>query len=281
MPRAETPKPEGGSSDSTAEPVLPPSAETAHIEPLYVDTQRQLEDMFRDMGACFEGRESEGNWMARDNAVIRIRRLLKGNAPSDFLTVLVGCLKHLLDGILKVFNSLRTTMSTNGSQVLQEMARTLGPSIDSMVEILLQNAIKMCSATKNIAAQNGNTTVDIIVSRVSYNARLMQHIWQSTQDKNVQPRIFAAGWLKTILKKHAQNKSHFEHTGGLELTEKSIKKGLNDSNPKVRESMRSTFWTYAQMWPEKGEQYVTYSPPLFPSGLANVEQSQIRARCKV
>ncbi|RAL66133.1 hypothetical protein DID88_005805 [Monilinia fructigena] len=64
---------------------------------------------------------------------------------------------------------------------------------------------------------------------------------------------YATGWLKTLLKKEAQHKSHVEHSGGLELIEKCIKKGLADANPGVRENMRSTYWTFAQIWPARAE----------------------------
>lgn len=233
------------------EPVLPPSANTSNIEPLYVDSLRQLEDMFRDMTPNFEGRESETNWMSRDSSVLKLRKLLKGNAPQDHSLALVNNLKQILEGILKVFNSLRTTMSSNGSQLVQEMAQTLGPSIDSMLEILMQNAVKLCSATKNISAQNGQATVDALLSNATYNVRLVQHIWFAAQDKNVQPRTFASGWLQTIMKRQAHSKAAFEHSGGLELAEKIIKKGLSDATPKVREQMRGTFWAFHATWPDR------------------------------
>ena len=205
------------------------------------------------MQPCFEGREDESNWKARDNSVLKLRRLLQGNAATDFQAGFVAGIKNILDGILKVPNSLRTTMSTNGCQLVQELARTLGPAIDPMVEILLQNFVKMCSATKNIASQNGNATVDAILSHVSYNVRLMQHIWQACQDKNVQPRSYSSLWLKTVIKRHAHNKQSFDHAGGLDIAEKCIRKGLNDANPKVREGMRGTFWLFAETWPARSE----------------------------
>ena len=45
----------------------------------------------------------------------------------------------------------------------------------------------------------------------------------------------------------------FESSGGLELAEKCLKKGMSDANPKVREGMRATYWVFASVWPDKGE----------------------------
>jgi CLIP-associating protein 1/2 len=250
--RAESLQPDIGIADSMMSE-LPPPTEAVPMDPIHIYTQRELEDIFRDMAPPFEGKETEGNWLPRDKNVMKLRRITKGNAPLEFHAAFVTGVKSLLDGILKVANSLRTTMSTNGCQLIQELAKTLGPSIDPWVEILLQNFIKMCAATKNIAAQNGATTVDIIFSNASYSSRTLQHVAFASQDKNVQPRSQAANWVKTFIRKH---KHPLEHSGGLDALEKIMKKGISDANPKVREAYRSTYWTFALVWPQRAEAYV-------------------------
>lgn len=256
---AATQAPRSNLADSTssltsarpATPVLEQKVE--QVEPAYVNTHRELEDIFRDMHPFFEGKESEQNWLKREQSCTKLRKLNAGNAPTDFHDVWLVGIKGLLDGILKAVNSLRTSLSKEGCSVIQEIARTAGPGLDPMVEILFQNLIKLCGGTKKIASQAGDTTVDVIISKVSYNVRIMQHIWLACQDKNVQPRTYAAGWLKTLLKKESHHKNHVEHTGGLELIEKCIKKGLADANPGVREKMRGTYWAFAQIWPTKAD----------------------------
>lgn len=247
--RAESLQPDTGIADSMLSE-LPPPSEPVSMDPLHVYTQRELDEIFREMTPHFEGKETEQNWMARDKSTTKLRRITRGNAPAEFHVAFVTGVKSVLDGILKVANSLRTTMSTNGCQLIQELAKTLGPSMDPWVEILLQSFIKMCAATKNIAAQNGNATVDAIFSHVSYSGRLLQHVSFASQDKNVQPRSYSAGWVKTLVRKH---KSPIEHSGGLDMLEKIIKKGLTDANPKVREAFRSTYWTFALVWPQKAD----------------------------
>lgn len=234
-------------------PVQMSEPKSEHVDPSYVNTLRELEDVFREMHPFFEGKESEQNWLKREQSCTKLRKLNAGNAPSDFRdTWLIG-IKGLLDGILKAVNSLRTSLSKEGCHLVQEVTRTAGSGMDPMVEILLQNLIKLCGGTKKIASQAGDATVDIIVGKVSYNIRIVQHIWLACQDKNVQPRTYASGWLKTLLKKEAHHKSHIEHSGGLEVIEKCIKKGLSDANPGVREKMRGTYWEFARIWPAKAE----------------------------
>ncbi|KAJ3560439.1 hypothetical protein NPX13_g9301 [Xylaria arbuscula] len=204
-------------SDRPITPMLP-EAKTESVEPLYVNTQRELDEIIKDF-------------------------------PDVFVT---GC-RSLLDGILKAVNSLRTSLSKEGCALVEELAVTFGPGIDPMVELLMQSFIKLCAATKKITSQLANSAVDTIVGRTTYTVRIMQHIWGACQDKNVQPRVYVTGWLKTLLKKEASHKSHLEHHGGLDLIEKCIKKGLADPNPGVREKMRSTYWLYASSWPSRAE----------------------------
>ncbi|KAI1410826.1 ARM repeat-containing protein [Hypoxylon sp. FL1857] len=242
------------SSLASERPITPmPEAKAESVEPSYVNTQRELDDIFRDMHQWFEGKETEQNWLKREESVTKLRRLIAGNVPSDFPDAFITGCRALLDGIIKAIISLRTSLSKEGCALVQDLAMTFGPGIDPMVEILMQTFIKLCAATKKISSQLANTTVDIIIGRATYNARIMQHIWGACQDKNVQPRTYVAGWLKTLLKKEAHHKNHLEHGGGLDMIEKCIKKGLNDANPGVREKMRSTYWAYAAIWPARAE----------------------------
>lgn len=238
-------------SDRPVTPMAEPAAEPA--EPQYVNTTRELDDIFRDMAFHFEGRETEQNWLKREEAMGTLRRLNTGNAPSDFHDAFLAGLRRLLDGIIKAMTSLRTSLSKEGCALVQDVARTFGPAMDPLVELLLQTLIKLCAGTKKISSQLANTTVDIILSRVTYTPRLMQHVWGACQDKNVQPRTYAAGWLKTLLHKEAAHKNHVEHTGGVDLMEKCIKKGLADPNPGVREKMRSAYWAFWGVWPARAD----------------------------
>ncbi|KAI7198017.1 hypothetical protein D0869_14641 [Hortaea werneckii] len=234
-----------------SEAAKPPPTEEVPMDPIYAHSQRELEEAFREMLPYFEGKETEENWMLRDKSTLKLRRFLKGNAPNDYHMAFMLGVKQLMDGILKVANSLRTTMSTNGSQLVQELARTLGPAFDPHGEIVLQNFIKMSAATKPISASNGRATADAVFQNCSYNTRMMQHLWSAAQDKNAQTRQNVPEWLKTILRRQTAYKSGFESSGGLEMAEKCIKKGLDDPKPAVKEGMRGAFWVFSTGWPQK------------------------------
>ncbi|KAH6856524.1 clasp N terminal-domain-containing protein [Chaetomium sp. MPI-CAGE-AT-0009] len=236
-------------------PVTPgiPDQPTEAVEPSYVNTSRELDEIFREMHTYFEGKETEQNWLKREESVTKLRRLIAGNAATDFHDQFLTGLRALLDGMIKAVVSLRTSLSKEGCSLIQDIAKAYGPGMDPMVEILMQTFIKLTAATKKIASAQANTTVDTIISKVTYSNRIMQHVWNACQDKNVQPRLYASGWLRTLLTKEAHHKNHVEHTGGLDLIEKCIKKGLADPNPGVREKMRATYWMFAGIWPARAE----------------------------
>ena len=222
----------------------------AAIEPLYIDSSRQLDDYIMSTRTHFDGRETEHNWSKREESIMLLRRITKGNAPIDHRASYISHMNSMIEGILKATNSLRTTLSTVGCELIQEVCKAIGHGIDHTVEILLQDLIKLCAGTKKISANNGNITVDAIVASATINHRVVNHIWHACQDKNVQPRTFAAGWLKTLMRAHRQA---CNRTGCLELIDKSIRKGLEDANPGVRTNMRGTYWTFAGYWPEKAQ----------------------------
>ncbi|KAK4457546.1 protein STU1 [Cladorrhinum samala] len=242
------------SSLPTERPITPMDNNRADtVEPMYVNTHRELDDIFREMHLHFDGRETEQNWMKREESITKLRRLIAGNAVTDFGEPFLAGLQGLRDGMIKGVVSLRTSLSKESCNLIQEIAKAYGPAMDPMVEILMQTFIKLCAATKKIASQQANATVDTIIAKVTYTPRIMQHIWLACQDKNVQPRLYACGWLQTLLIKEAHHKHHVEHTGGLDLIEKSIKKGLADANPGVREKMRATYWKFSTIWPARAD----------------------------
>lgn len=231
-----------------------PGVALEEIKPAYVNTSRELDHELSAMLPDFEGRESEANWANRENHVSRLREMLRGNAPKEYEQVFLAGIKNLTDGIVKAMTSLRTKLSTSGCQLLKDLFLVCGSGMDPMVDILLPALVKLCAGTKKITAENGNVTTAILFAKVSYHTKILNQLWFACQDKNVQPRQFASGWLRALLEAHVQQKSVIEHGEGITIIERCLKKGLIDANPGVREGMRLTFWKFHSIWPERGNQ---------------------------
>ncbi len=128
-------------------------------------------------------------------------------------------MKTLLEGILETVYSLRTTVSNDGCHLVQDIAKAAGAGLENMVQILLQSVVNLCDNTKKSITTNRYITVAAIMANITYNVRVGHHIRLACQDKNVQPRICATGWLKAILEKHLQHKGAL---GSLELIEEYL-----------------------------------------------------------
>ncbi|EPE06095.1 heat repeat containing protein [Ophiostoma piceae UAMH 11346] len=244
------------SSVAAERPTTPLPDRPDQVEPTYVSTQRELDDTYKEMHIWFEGKETEQNWLKREESVTKLRRLIAGNA-TDYADAFLGGFRGLLDGIMKAVISLRTSLCKEGCSLIQDLANAFGSGIDPMVEILLQNLIKLSAGTKKISSQLANSCVEAIIGKATYGSRILQHVWSACQDKNVQPRTYASSWLKIILTRESGHKERVEHSGGLDVVEKCIKKGLNDANPGVRERMRATYWYFATLWPARAEFIMT------------------------
>lgn len=240
-----------------AKPIYVDSAGWLHLDKTLTSNSEprtcRMEELAREMLPHFEGKESEHNWVQREKNILALRKITKGNAPTELTTTYLATIKTLLDGILKMVNSLRTTVSTNGCLLVQEIAQAVGTGMDPMVEILLQSLVKLCGHTKTISAENGDATISMILKNTTYHVRLLQHIWGACQDKNVRPRTYASGWLKILLNRHSHHKNTLEHGNGLDIIEKCLQKGLTDAQADVRQNMRAAYWSFQPLWPTRAE----------------------------
>jgi len=214
-------------------------------------TAKTLEKAFQAMLPCFEGNETDQNWTQRQQSIDELRKVTKENTHREFPTVYLAGIKLLLDGIIKAAESLRTTLSANGCKLIKEIAVAIGPSLDPpMLEKLLPPMISLCGHTKTLNRKSGDEAVSAIVGNIPLTYRILQHIAASANDKNFSTRMCTAGWLKIVIEKNGR---HCEQHGCLDLIDQCIRTGLQDAKLDVREPMRDTYWTFAQIWPDRAE----------------------------
>ncbi|KAI4180902.1 MAG: hypothetical protein LQ348_005128 [Seirophora lacunosa] len=208
---------------------------------------------FYDMQDYFKDKETEANWLKRDESIVLLTRYAIGNIlyEPDIEHLFVDGIKPLVPGIIKAINSLRTTLSTHGCDLVEVLART--KSFPHIMESVFPHLVKLCASTKKIAATKAEKTANTVIFHSSYNTYFLREIWSACQDKNVQPRKSAALWLQTFVSKHRQNKTSFEKGEGVSLFEQCLKKGLSDGNADVRKSMRPAYWAFIRLWPKRSE----------------------------
>ncbi|KAL8895662.1 MAG: hypothetical protein Q9192_003504 [Flavoplaca navasiana] len=221
--------------------------------PMYMASRHDLEDAFIAMQPCFKDKESEDNFKLREQAILKLRRITAGNAPNEFSDAFATGIKALVEGIIKTIVSLRTTVCKNGCDLVQDLAKARISNIDHVADFVLPPLIKLSANTKKITADKANETVTILITNISYNINLMRLMLTACEDKNTPPRLFATGWLKTLIHKHRDHKHVFEKGEGITIFEKCLKKTLADKDKSVRESVRPTYWAFIRLWPERAE----------------------------
>lgn len=224
---------------------------SSDVRPVYIASSKDLENEFASMAKAFEGKETEHNWSAREQAVQRVRGMLKGDVHTRYPETFYACLKEgFMQWSLKTLASLRTTVATNTCHLYSELAATLGSGLDPYCDLLLTNLLKMSGFTKKITAQQSQVSVTDIITNTSAPSRVvLPLLWTTLQEKNTQSRSYAIAHLKHYIETHgARAKNSIEATGGLEVLEKSVKKALADPNPAVRETARVMFWSFDAVW---------------------------------
>ncbi|XP_006459874.1 hypothetical protein AGABI2DRAFT_184378 [Agaricus bisporus var. bisporus H97] len=235
--------------------VLSPLNDNAEVQIVFVASGRDLENEFVSMAKPFEGKETEHNWAAREQSILRVRGMLKGDVHQRFPDVFMASLKDgFFQWTLKTLASLRTTVATNTCQLYSELAVNLGSSLDPFCDFLLSHLLKMSSLTKKITAQQSQASVTTLLTYTSAQPRVViPLLWATLQEKTVQSRAFVMGHIKTYLEVHGHRaKNAIEGSGNLEVLDKCMRKAISDVNPSVRETARKIFWTFDDFWPENG-----------------------------
>lgn len=218
------------------------------IQPKVVSSAQELQRDVEALLPPFNGKETEFNWGNREKNIVKFRALVIGNAEK-YPDALVQATRALADGISKSITSLRTTLSSNGCQLVKEISYYLTKHIDPIAEQLFHPLASVTSATKKIASLNSFGSLCILLANTSYSNRLFNQCYALYQDKSVQPRLYSSTFLQIFITKHANRLDQ----QNLETVHKWVFKGVSDPNITVRESMRTTFWVLYRKFPQVGE----------------------------
>ena len=109
--------------------------------------------------------------------------------------------------------------------------------------------------TKKIIAERSQRCVSAILTQCTNHPRVyVAQISAGINDKNVQTRQYSTAHLKTFIDIHGTRSKHaIESTPTLlDTVEGGVKKGLADVNPQVRDAARAAFWSFNNIWSQRG-----------------------------
>ncbi|KAI5481753.1 Armadillo-type fold domain containing protein [Pseudohyphozyma bogoriensis] len=232
------------------------------ISPVYIASDRDLASEFEGMRAGFEGKETETNWMVRERSIAKIRGMLKGNVQEKYLDGFLMGLKGVQDGILKTASSLRTTLATSTLSLITELSDALGHALDPFLDHFLSHTLSMAGQTKKIVAAASQAASKALIVNATYHHRILQLLAIGMAEKTVSARVFISAHVVTFLEVHARHsKHHIEASGGLDILEQVLKKGLADASPAVKENSRTAYWDVNKIWPKLGEKILAGLDP--------------------
>lgn len=201
------------------------------LEPMADNVDKFLEKI----ASSFDGKETEQNWKMRQDAIIAMRRFIRGSSVSQCSLLLKGAKYFIQKGLV----SLRTTLSNNSCQLCKEAGIYLGHALDiGTVEFLLAVLIRLCSSRKSLQHQNANVGVIGLLLSSEITLKIATLVQEAATGKNSQPKVYVGDWIKLLV-----IKGEYSLVG-------LLTKGISDSQPNVRTSMRSAFLTLERVQPE-------------------------------
>ncbi|GAA5961136.1 hypothetical protein JCM3765_001239 [Sporobolomyces pararoseus] len=234
------------------------------VEPVYLASIEDLRSQIDKMRPCFEGKETEHNWIERDKSISILRGMIEGGickedeeSGGEMRDEFVRCIREIQDGIIKTSSSLRTTLANSTFALLDSLCTSLPPHlVDTLLDSFLPHCLSMASQTKKIVASTSQQTVTSFLSHSNYHRKTTQLLLSGMSDKVVAARQYVSSHLITFLKTHSGSQKVIEkmnQSGGTDDLEQAIKKGLVDPNAGVRENSRKAYWEFWRVWTARAE----------------------------
>ena len=249
------------------------NADDSNLKPLDFDrdsSKAAYENMLSNFQTHFEGKESERNWKQRQELIIKLREILRGgNLLQDYsIENYLYLIKEVKECICKGMLSLRTSLSNNSCQLVKDLGLFIGAYLDfSLVETFLNSLIKLTSARKIIQHQNANVAIIALLLYTSLNPKIFNMLIATSQDKNIQPRVYTGNWVQLLILKNydPQDKELLHYI--VDSLESVIIRGLSDPLPLVKDAMRNSFWTLCELEPRYESKFMRKLDPQTVKGL--------------
>ncbi|CAO3637919.1 unnamed protein product [Mucor hiemalis] len=124
------------------------------------------------------------------------------------------------------------------------------------METILSNLLKCSSVTKKLIVTKTAQVTNTFLSRTTFYTKMLVMLCKTVSEKNVQIRQLSSNYIKTLLETHGSKESiraAIEKADTLVLLDQFLIKGLVDAAPSIRDSCRSLYWIYQQLWEDRAE----------------------------
>ncbi|KAI8369225.1 clasp N terminal-domain-containing protein [Radiomyces spectabilis] len=232
---------------------------STNIRECNLNSAKEVEREFAHMTGVFDHKETETNWEERQQCLVRLRSILQSECNTTWKDVVAKGIHDIIANLVKTLHSLRTVVALEALHLMSDIGSFVGHQLDPYsYEIIIVNLIRCSNVTKKIITSQALNSTITFLKTTSYHSKGVNVICNALEERNNQMRHFAAIYLRTLLQTHASKESSrcsMERSGSLDLIFQTLKKGLIDAMPLVREVCREAYWIIHTHWRVRAEKF--------------------------
>ncbi|KAJ1908136.1 suppressor of tub2 mutation [Coemansia sp. IMI 209127] len=209
-----------------------------------VPSRSSLAVEFSRTVGCFAGRETEDNWVLREKAIGLYRGIVWGNAATELYDELMSLLKENIHELFKGVESLRTSLSSQAMGLCEDIAIRLGPHASPIFDVIVEALLRQCAQTKKIGAQRASKSLEVVYQHFPLRPKGVETLKQRMSDKSATLRLAIVSTCSAVLRSHRTHLGLSDRRSAdiLIAIGDTVKAGISDSQPSVREASRELFW---------------------------------------
>ncbi|ORZ40267.1 clasp N terminal-domain-containing protein [Catenaria anguillulae PL171] len=222
---------------------------------------RDADHEFFQLANVFTGKETEDNWERRDDALRRLKQLMRsahvGQDPwihqPAIVEAVVNGVRNILDPVLAATLSLRTALVVTACAALNDVVVTLNRNLDPVAESMVLTLSKLIGSTKKLVHTSGAQCLASVLVHCSLKQRIVDKVVALVEDKNMQIRSYAMAFVYEVLLSastavaNGVPQAAEVGTRFADAWERAMKKGMSDSNPAVREASRDCYFEFEKL----------------------------------
>lgn len=155
--------------------------------------------------------------------------------------------------------SLRTALVITNCATVIDMANSFGTDLDPLVDVFMTDLFKSCGQSKKVTASAALDAIKVVLQKTSYQQKYLNQFYTALHDRSTPLRTVAASVSKFALEvmvSSEEKRRALQATGGLNLMEDILRKGLQDASGIVRQTCREAYAILKAHWPERAERYL-------------------------
>ncbi|KAI9140556.1 clasp N terminal-domain-containing protein [Paraphysoderma sedebokerense] len=212
-----------------------------------------LDKEFKSLCVLFQDKESEHTWELFDTALRRLGGLLRGGA-NNFDAFLPG-IKALKQPICNSMLTERTRLSGTACELVDELAKVLGPDFESLSEAFIPTLLKICVRTNKVFITRASNALKSIIR----NCNPYKHIPKFCECMKNSSKSLRAVVIELIhLILDTIDSDILEDY--VDVIEVALKDGLSDSSPVVRDWSKKIYELYRNDFGDRVERFLDSLP---------------------